>query len=189
MCIEYNECHYGGMYNVYVKRKKNFFFITEIVHMNAGVSSEKENVKESQSQSRSVAPPLHTHFGCRVEGVTSFNITHFMLVIMCFVFNLCRKICPRNYIKVNQIITLLRLYCINLLNVLYGMIFHKHNISTSYKFFLHWIIKPVTKLILTIANKYTRSCLSIELRPLIFGDMHKSLASKDTQVIIRDFII
>ena len=49
MCIEYNECHYGGMYNVYVKR--TIFIITEIVHMNAGVSSEKEKVKESQSQS------------------------------------------------------------------------------------------------------------------------------------------
>ena len=23
MCVEYNECHYGGMYNVYVKE---FFF-------------------------------------------------------------------------------------------------------------------------------------------------------------------
>ena len=46
MCIEYNECHYGGMYNVYVKR---IFFITVIVHMNAGVSSKKENVKEFQS--------------------------------------------------------------------------------------------------------------------------------------------
>ena len=67
MCIEYNECHYGGMYNVYVKR---IFVITEIVHMNAGVSSEKENVKESQSQSRSVAPPLDIHFGCRVGGIT-----------------------------------------------------------------------------------------------------------------------
>ena len=67
MCIEYNECHYGGMYNVYVKR---IFVITVIVHMNAGVSSEKEKVKESQSQSRSVAPPLDTHFGCRVGGVT-----------------------------------------------------------------------------------------------------------------------
>ena len=31
MCIEYNECNYGGMYNVYVKR---IFVITEIVHMN-----------------------------------------------------------------------------------------------------------------------------------------------------------
>ena len=28
MCIEYNECYYGGMYNVYVKR---IFVITEIV--------------------------------------------------------------------------------------------------------------------------------------------------------------
>ena len=44
MCIEYNECHYGGMYNVYVKKKENFV-ITEIVHMNektgTDVSSEK----------------------------------------------------------------------------------------------------------------------------------------------------
>ena len=44
MGIEYNECHYCGMYNVYVKR---IFVITEILHMNAGVSSEKENFKES----------------------------------------------------------------------------------------------------------------------------------------------
>ena len=48
MCIEHNECHYSGMYNVYVKR---IFVITEIVHMNekigTGVSSKKENVKES----------------------------------------------------------------------------------------------------------------------------------------------
>ena len=29
MCMEYNECHYGGMYNVYVKR---IFGITEIMH-------------------------------------------------------------------------------------------------------------------------------------------------------------
>ena len=48
MCIEYNECHYGGMYNVYVKRK--IFIIIEIVYMNAGVNFEKEKVKESQSQ-------------------------------------------------------------------------------------------------------------------------------------------
>ena len=38
MCIEYNECHYGGMYIINVKR---IFFITEIVHMNACVSSER----------------------------------------------------------------------------------------------------------------------------------------------------
>ena len=42
MCIEYNEWHYGGMYNVYVKKN---FVIAEIVHMNkktgSGVSSEK----------------------------------------------------------------------------------------------------------------------------------------------------
>ena len=47
MGIEYNECHYGGMYNINVKR---IFVITEFVHMNAGVNSEKEKVKESQSQ-------------------------------------------------------------------------------------------------------------------------------------------
>ena len=41
MCIEYNECHYSGMYNVFVKRNNFFIIITEIVHMNAGVSSEK----------------------------------------------------------------------------------------------------------------------------------------------------
>ena len=68
MCIEYNECHYGGMYNVYVKR---IFVITEIVHMNeetgTGVSTEKEKVKESQSQS--VTLLLDTHFGCWVGGV------------------------------------------------------------------------------------------------------------------------
>ena len=45
MCIEYNECHYGGIYNINVKR---IFVITEIVHMNAGVSSEKEKVKEKE---------------------------------------------------------------------------------------------------------------------------------------------
>ena len=38
MCIEYNECHYDDMYNIKVKR---IFVITEIVHMNAGVSSER----------------------------------------------------------------------------------------------------------------------------------------------------
>ena len=65
MCIEYNECHYSGMYNVYVKR---IFVVTKIVHMNAGVSIKKEKVKESQS--RSVTPPLDIHFGCRVGGVT-----------------------------------------------------------------------------------------------------------------------
>ena len=69
MCIEYNECHYGGMYNVYLK--KEIFVITKIVHMNVCVSYEKEKVKESQSQSRSVAPSLDTHFRCRVGGVTS----------------------------------------------------------------------------------------------------------------------
>ena len=65
MCIEYNECHYGGMYNINVKR---IFVITEIVHMNAGVSSEKEKVKESQS--RSVTPSPDIPIRCRVGGVT-----------------------------------------------------------------------------------------------------------------------
>ena len=62
---EYNECHYGGMYNVYVKRK--IFVIIEFVHMiektGTGVSNEKEKVKESESQSRSVAPPIDIHIG------------------------------------------------------------------------------------------------------------------------------
>ena len=39
--------------------------------MNAGVSSEKEKVKESQSQSRRVTPSLDIHIGCRVGGVTT----------------------------------------------------------------------------------------------------------------------
>ena len=43
----------GGMYIVYVKRK--IFIITKIVHMNAGVSSEKEKVKKSQSQCDTLA--------------------------------------------------------------------------------------------------------------------------------------
>ena len=65
MCIKYNECHYGGMYNVYVKR---IFVITEIVHMNektgTSVSSEKEKVKESKS--RSVTPSLDTPSGAEL---------------------------------------------------------------------------------------------------------------------------
>ena len=65
MCIEYNECHYGGMCNINVKR---IFVIIEIVHMNAGVSSEKEKVNESQFQR--VTPSPDTPFGCRVGGVT-----------------------------------------------------------------------------------------------------------------------
>ena len=48
MCIEYNECHYGGMYNAYVKR---IFVIIEIMHTNektrTSVRYEKEKVKES----------------------------------------------------------------------------------------------------------------------------------------------
>ena len=54
MCIEYNECHYGGMYNINVTK---IFVITEIVHMNAGVSSEKENVKKSQKPCHSEPKP------------------------------------------------------------------------------------------------------------------------------------
>ena len=69
MGIEYNECHYGGMYNINVKR---IFVIIEFVHMNAGVSSEKEKVKESQSQSRSVTPLLDIHH--RVPGRGRHNL-------------------------------------------------------------------------------------------------------------------
>ena len=68
MCIEYNECHYGGMYNINVKRK--IFIITEIVHMNAGVSSEKEKVKESQLK---VWHPRLTPYRVPGGGVTSIN--------------------------------------------------------------------------------------------------------------------
>ena len=71
MCIEYNECHYGGMYNVDVKRN---FVIIEIVHMNektgTGVSSEKEKVKESQS--RSVTLSLDTPSGVGL-GASQFS--------------------------------------------------------------------------------------------------------------------
>ena len=74
MCIEYNECYYGGMYNVYVKRKI-FIIITEIVHMNAGVSSEKEKVKESQSQCDTLA---RHPIGCRVGGVTKLKFKLFI---------------------------------------------------------------------------------------------------------------
>ena len=81
MCIEYNECHYGGMYNVYVKR---IFVITDIVHMNdktgTGVSSEKEKVKESQS--RSVTPSLDTPSGVGLgasQKISSLLITNFLV--------------------------------------------------------------------------------------------------------------
>ena len=62
MCIKYNECHYSDMYNVYVKR---IFLVLWKLCMNekigTGVSSEKEKVKESQSQS--VTPLLDTPSG------------------------------------------------------------------------------------------------------------------------------
>ena len=52
--------------------------------MNAGVSFEKEKVKESQSQSRNVTPSLDTPIGCRVGGVTVVDLltksTHFLPV-------------------------------------------------------------------------------------------------------------
>ena len=57
MCIEYNECHYGGMYNINVKRN---FFITEFVHINAGVSSEKKKRLRSKSPSHEWWHPRST---------------------------------------------------------------------------------------------------------------------------------
>ena len=54
MCIEYNECHYGGMYNINVKR---IFVITEI---NAGVNIKKEKVKELKSHSHEGWHPRST---------------------------------------------------------------------------------------------------------------------------------
>ena len=60
------------MYNVYVKR---IFVITEIVRMNektgTGVSSEKENVKESQSRSQGDTPARHP---LRVPGWGRHNV-------------------------------------------------------------------------------------------------------------------
>ena len=56
------------MYNVNVDVKRKIFIITEIVHMNAGISSEREKVKEYTV--KSVIPSLDTHFRCRVGSVT-----------------------------------------------------------------------------------------------------------------------
>ena len=73
MGIEYNECHYCGMYNVCVKI---IFVITEFVHMNektgTGVNYMKEKVKESQSHS--VTPSLDTPSGAGL--VASQSITN-----------------------------------------------------------------------------------------------------------------
>ena len=80
MCIEYNERHYGGMYNVYVKKK---FVITEIVHMNEKtgtcVSTEKEKVKESQSRSvtLSLDTPSGAGFGASHCYILSMVVTYF----------------------------------------------------------------------------------------------------------------
>ena len=56
------------MYNVYVQGI--FFIITEIVYMNAGVSSKKEKVKRSQS--RRVTPSLDTPSGAG-SGASQFS--------------------------------------------------------------------------------------------------------------------
>ena len=58
------------MYNV---KRKNFI-ITEIVHMNASVSSEKEKVKESQS--RSVTSPLDTPSGAGLGASQKEEMTN-----------------------------------------------------------------------------------------------------------------
>ena len=72
MGIEYNECHYCGMYNVYVKI---IFVITEFVHMNektwTGVNYMKEKVKESQS--RSMTPSLDTPSGAGLGASQSIT--------------------------------------------------------------------------------------------------------------------
>ena len=52
MCIEYNECHYSGMYNVYVKR---IFVITEIVHMN----EKKKQGQVSALRKKRLKSPSH----------------------------------------------------------------------------------------------------------------------------------
>ena len=60
------------MHNINVKR---IFVITEIMNMNAGVISEKEKVKESQSQSRSVTPSLDIPSSARL-GASHLDILH-----------------------------------------------------------------------------------------------------------------
>ena len=72
MCIEYNECHYGGMYNVYVKR---IFVITEIVHMNASVSSESRERKrlKSLSHSHEAWHPCSTSTSGAESGESQFS--------------------------------------------------------------------------------------------------------------------
>ena len=56
------------MYNINLKR---IFVITEIVHINAGVSSEKEKVKESQTITKRDTPARHPH---RVPGRGRHNL-------------------------------------------------------------------------------------------------------------------
>ena len=73
MCIEYNEGRYGGMYNINVKRK----CYTEIVHMNAGVSYEKENVKESQSRSVTPSPDTPSGVGLGASQILNFHFSIF----------------------------------------------------------------------------------------------------------------
>ena len=79
MGIEYNECHYCGMYNVYVKR---IFVITEFVHMietkGIGVNYMKEKVKESQS--RSVTPSLDTHSGAWLGASQNVRINGRLII-------------------------------------------------------------------------------------------------------------
>ena len=49
MCIEYNECHYGGMYNVYVKEFFCYYGKCLYTHKYK-FSFEKEPVNESPSR-------------------------------------------------------------------------------------------------------------------------------------------
>ena len=59
------------MYNVYVKR---IFVITEFVHMNVGVNSEKEKVKESQTVTATVTKrDTLTRHPLRVPGLGRHN--------------------------------------------------------------------------------------------------------------------
>ena len=70
MGIEYNECHYSGMYNEYVKR---IFVVTKIVHMNAGVSIKKEKVKELKSHSHEAWHPRSTSTWGAGSGASQFS--------------------------------------------------------------------------------------------------------------------
>ena len=59
MCIEYNECHYGGMYNINVKKKKEFCYYKNCAY-ECRCQLRKKRLKSPSH--RSVTPSLDTHW-------------------------------------------------------------------------------------------------------------------------------